>query len=107
MRLPDHRGSPRVTQGVHRFAGVEGHAVTGFEHRLGTGRVQSSRERASSHQSLVPAVVIAMGRASRTRNRFGGPFEETGWRLAGTLVPIAYFVWSLWLVVAGLTLVLG
>jgi hypothetical protein len=56
---------------------------------------------------LVPAVVIAMGRASRTRNRFGGPFEETGWRLAGTLVPIAYFVWSLWLVVAGLTLVLG
>jgi hypothetical protein len=38
---------------------------------------------------------------------FAGPFEETGWRLAGTLVPIAYIVWSLWLVVAGVMLVLG
>jgi hypothetical protein len=35
---------------------------------------------------------------------FAGPFEETGWTLAGTLVPIAYIVWSLWLVVAGVSL---
>jgi hypothetical protein len=38
---------------------------------------------------------------------FAGPFEETGWRLAGTLVPIAYIVWSLWLIAVGVTLVLG
>jgi hypothetical protein len=37
---------------------------------------------------------------------FVGPFEETGWKLAGTLVPIVYIVWSLWLVAAGITLVL-
>jgi hypothetical protein len=36
---------------------------------------------------------------------FAGPFEETGWTLAGTLVPIAYIVWSLWLVVAGVSLI--
>ena len=38
---------------------------------------------------------------------FAGPFEESGWRLAGLLVPIAYIAWSLWLVAAGVTLVLG
>jgi len=38
---------------------------------------------------------------------FAGSFEEAGWKLAGTLVPIAYIVWSLWLVVAGVTLLLG
>jgi hypothetical protein len=35
---------------------------------------------------------------------FVGRFEEHGWKLAGTLVPIAYTVWSLWLVVAGIVL---
>jgi hypothetical protein len=36
---------------------------------------------------------------------FAGSFEEAGWKLAGTLVPIAYIVWSLWLVVAGVSLI--
>ena len=38
---------------------------------------------------------------------FAGPHEETGWTLAGMLVPIAYILWSLWLVAAGVTLLLG
>jgi hypothetical protein len=38
---------------------------------------------------------------------FVGPFEETGWGLAGMLVPIAYITWSLWLVATGIMLVLG
>jgi hypothetical protein len=38
---------------------------------------------------------------------FAGSFEEAGLKLAGILVPIAYIVWSLWLVVGGVTLVLG
>jgi hypothetical protein len=38
---------------------------------------------------------------------FAGPFEETGWSLAGTLVPIAYGLWSLWLVAAGVKLLIG
>lgn len=38
---------------------------------------------------------------------FVGPYEETGWALAGALVPIAYIAWSLWLIAAGVTLVPG
>jgi hypothetical protein len=35
---------------------------------------------------------------------FVGRFEEQGWKLAGTVVPIAYTAWSLWLIVAGIVL---
>jgi hypothetical protein len=35
---------------------------------------------------------------------FVGGFEENGWKLAGTIVPIAYTVWSLWLVATGIVL---
>ena len=38
---------------------------------------------------------------------FVGPFEERGWKLAGTVVPIAYVAWSLWLIVGGLILIAG
>jgi uncharacterized protein DUF4386 len=38
---------------------------------------------------------------------FSGPFEETGWNLAGKIVPIAYGLWSLWLMVAGVMLLIG
>ena len=36
-----------------------------------------------------------------------GSFEEQGWKLAGAIVPIAYIAWSLWLILAGLVLLLG
>jgi hypothetical protein len=35
---------------------------------------------------------------------FVGPNEEDGWPLAGTIVPIAYIAWSLWLVALGVGL---
>jgi hypothetical protein len=35
---------------------------------------------------------------------FVGRFEEQGWKLAGTIVPIAYTAWSLWLLAAGIVL---
>ena len=35
---------------------------------------------------------------------FVGRFEEHGWKLAGTIVPIAYTAWSLWLLAAGIVL---
>jgi hypothetical protein len=38
---------------------------------------------------------------------FVGPNEERGWPLAGTIVPIAYIAWSLWLVALGLALIVG
>jgi len=35
---------------------------------------------------------------------FVGGHEEQGWKLAGVLVPITYVAWSLWLVTAGIVL---
>ena len=37
---------------------------------------------------------------------FVGPFERTGWKVAATLTPIAYILWSLWLVGVGVALLL-
>ncbi len=38
---------------------------------------------------------------------FVGPFESDGWRLAGAVTPIAYVLWSAWLLVSGLVLIVG
>ncbi len=35
---------------------------------------------------------------------FVGPNERNGWPLAGTIVPIAYVAWSLWLIAIGVAL---
>jgi len=37
---------------------------------------------------------------------FVGPNEPDGWPLAGTVVPIAYIAWSIWLIVMGIVLAL-
>ena len=37
---------------------------------------------------------------------FVGPNEKDGWSLAGTIVPIAYIAWSLWLIALGVFLLL-
>lgn len=37
---------------------------------------------------------------------FVGPNEKDGWALAGTIVPVAYIAWSLWLVALGVLLLL-
>jgi hypothetical protein len=36
---------------------------------------------------------------------FVGRFERDGWKLAGSMVPIAYIVWSIWLLATGVTLI--
>lgn len=38
---------------------------------------------------------------------FVGPFERSGWKLAGVLVPVGYTLWSLWLVATGVVLLLA
>jgi hypothetical protein len=35
---------------------------------------------------------------------FVGRFEQQGWKLAATIVPIAYTAWSVWLLAAGVVL---
>jgi hypothetical protein len=37
---------------------------------------------------------------------FVGPNERAGWTLAGTIVPIAYIAWSVWLIALGVALLL-
>ena len=37
---------------------------------------------------------------------FVGPNEREGWALAGTIVPIAYIAWSIWLIALGIFLLL-
>jgi hypothetical protein len=37
---------------------------------------------------------------------FVGPNEEHGWALAGTIVPIAYIAWSIWLIALGVAIIL-
>jgi hypothetical protein len=37
---------------------------------------------------------------------FVGPNEKDGWPLAGTIVPVAYIAWSLWLIALGVFLLL-
>jgi len=36
---------------------------------------------------------------------FVGPFERDGWKMASTMVPIAYIGWSLWLLAMGVGLI--
>ena len=36
---------------------------------------------------------------------FVGPNERAGWAVAGTIVPIAYIAWSLWLIALGIGLI--
>jgi hypothetical protein len=51
----------------------------------------------------VVGVVIGIGLLVGTLE-FVGPNERGGWALAGTIVPIAYIAWSIWLIVLGLVL---
>jgi hypothetical protein len=37
---------------------------------------------------------------------FVGPNERDGWRMMGVVVPIAYIAWSVWLIAAGVLLIL-
>jgi hypothetical protein len=38
---------------------------------------------------------------------FVGPNERDGWALAGTIIPIAYIAWSIWLIVLGVLLLIA
>jgi hypothetical protein len=94
-----------VFQAFHRYAGVAVGEHLGY---LFTGLWTLLVGVAMTQADLFPAWLgwpgIVLGLALIVGSiEFAGPFEETGWRLAGMLVPIAYIVWSLWLVAAGIT----
>ena len=98
-----------VFQAFHRTLGVAigehlGYLFTG----LWTLLIGVAMTQGSGFPSWLgwPGIVLGLALVVGSLE-FAGSFEEAGWKLAGILVPIAYIVWSLWLVVGGVTLVLG
>ena len=98
-----------IFQAFHRYAGVAigehlGYLFTG----LWTLLVGVAMTQGDVFPAWLGWIGIALGLVLAAGSfEFVGPFEETGWALAGTLVPIAYIAWSLWLIAAGVTLVVG
>jgi Domain of unknown function (DUF4386) len=52
----------------------------------------------------VPGIVIGAGLLLCSLE-FVGRHKASGWRFAGALTPIAYVLWSIWLVIAGIALI--
>jgi hypothetical protein len=97
-----------VFQAFHRTLGVAvgehlGYLFTG----LWTLLVGVAMTQGDAFPSWLDRLGIVIGLALVVGSfEFAGSFEEDGWKLVGTLVPIAYIAWSLWLVVAAITLLL-
>jgi hypothetical protein len=88
---------------LHRLLGVGigehlGYLFTGLWTLLVSGSILST--------TVLPAwlgiVGIVVGIALLVGTlEFVGPNEREGWQLAGTIVPIAYIAWSVWLIALG------
>lgn len=97
-----------VFQAFHRYLGVAvgehlGYLLTGaWSVLVGVALTQGS-----TAPEWVGAVGIAAGALLMMCSlEFVGRFEPAGWRLAGTLVPVVYVAWSLWLAGVGVALLL-
>lgn len=56
------------------------------------------------NSAIFPPVLAILGIAAAV-GILSGLLEPAGWKLAGALNAVSYIVWSLWLIIAGLTLV--
>ena len=93
---------------LHRLLGVGigehlGYLLTGLWTLLVAGSIMSTSVLPGSLGLIgIPiGVALLIGTLE-----FVGPNEERGWPLAGTIVPIAYIAWSLWLIVLGVFLLI-
>lgn len=98
-----------VFQSMNRFLGVAVGEHLGY---LFTGAwtvvVAVTVLQSSGALTVLGVVGIAVGGLLALCSlEFVGPFERAGWRLAGRLTPIAYVLWSLWLIALGVVLLLG
>jgi hypothetical protein len=98
-----------VFDAFHRYLGVAvgeclGYLLTGaWTLLVAVAMLQSSSfEDWLAWPGIVVGVLLVAGSLE-----FVGSFEERGWKLAGTVVPIAYTAWSLWLLAAGVVLLTG
>ena len=103
------RGAIEVTFAtLHRLIGVGigehlGYLLTGVWTLLVAGSIVST--------AVLPAwlgvIGILIGLALLIGTlEFVGPNEERGWALAGTIIPIAYIAWSVWLIALGVGFIL-
>ncbi len=95
-----------VFQSFNRYLGVAvgehlGYGLTGAWSLLVGAHVDADN-RVSSWLGVVGVVVGAA--LMLCSLEFVGRFEPRGWKLAETVTPIAYIVWSLWLVAVGVAL---
>jgi hypothetical protein len=95
-----------VFQSFHRYLGVGVGEHLGY---LLTGAWSVLAGAALTSATTVPAWLgvpgIVTGVALMLCSlEFVGGFEPRGWKLAGSLTPITYIAWSLWLVATGVAL---
>jgi hypothetical protein len=107
---PATRDAVEVTfQVLNRYLGVAvgehlGYLFTGLWSALaGVALIQSDLlHPAFGIVGLVLAPLFVLGSLE-----FVGGFEPRGWKLAGTLLPLAYIGWSLWLLALGIGLLIN
>lgn len=98
-----------IFESFHRYLGVAvgeclGYLFTGaWTVLVGVAMLQSS---AFEAWLALPGIAIGVALVAGSLE-LCGRLEEKGWKLAGTIVPIAYIAWSLWLIVAGIVLLAG
>jgi hypothetical protein len=97
-----------VFQAFNRYLGVAVGEHLGF---LLTGAWSTLVGFAVIQDAQLPAWIgiagIAIGAVLALCSfEFVGTFEPTGWKLAATLTPMAYIVWSLWLIATGAAVLL-
>jgi hypothetical protein len=95
-----------VFDSFHRYLGVAvGECLGYFFTGAWTVLIAVAMLQSSSFDDWLALPGIAIGALLVVGSlEFVGPFEEAGWKLAGTIVPIAYTAWSLWLLAAGVVL---
>ena len=93
---------------LHRLLGVGvgehlGYLFTGLWTLLVSGSILSTTILPSwlGIVGLLIGVAVLIGTLE-----FVGPNERDGWHLAGTIVPIAYIAWSIWLIALGVFLLI-
>ena len=97
-----------VFDSFHRYLGVGigeclGYLLTGtWSVLIGVAMLQSSAFEAWLGW---PGIIIGLFLVGSFE--FVGRFEEQGWKLAGTMVPITYIARSVWLIVTGVVLLLA
>jgi hypothetical protein len=94
---------------LHRYLGVGigehlGYLATGFWTMLVAASIFAGGTLPAwlAIAGLVIGVALLVGTLE-----FVGPNEPDGWELAGTIVPIAYIAWSVWLILLGVFLLIG